>query len=440
MTSAEIAYLFRHALLRDVAYEMQLPSDRARLHDLAFRVLERAFGGPAPQPPELDPLDAPNFVPHPTDLVAHELARHAGLAIEGLEDSDRELQDGRLLYLRRAAEHSDTQFRTESSVRCWQELAAQVSGAAQAEALRRASVAWNSAGRPGLAEPLAWQALDKAREVGNRALEGITLGNLALVFDQTGRVELAEQTSLQALALHRELGNRRFEGFELGNLAGLYQETGRLAEAEQTFLQALDIHREVADRRAEGVALGNLAGIYRVTGRLTEAEQTFQQALAIHREVGNRRSEGIVLGNLANAFRESGRVEQAELTYQQALAIHREVGNRRSEGITLGNLANVYRDLGRTAEAEQAYLQALAIAREVGNRRFEGIHLCALGLLELERRPDMAHEVWRQGATILRELNDTSQLERQTNAMQEACAKAGIAPFDDAPCKPPRTG
>jgi tetratricopeptide (TPR) repeat protein len=428
--SAEQAYMFRHALLRDAAYEMQLPGDRAKLHELAFQALEQAFGGPAPEPGALDAIDPPKFMPHPADLVAYELARHASLAIESLEFPDRELECGRRLYLRRAAEHADSQFRTESAVRCWQELAVQLTGASRAEALRRASIAWYSAGRPRLAEPLAERALDAAREVGNRVLEGVILGNLALVYDQTGRVDLAEQTSRQALALHSEDGNRRLQGVELGNLAGVYRESGRLAQAEQTFQQALAIHREVGDRRAEGVALGNLAGVYRVTGRLTEAEQTFQHALAIHREVGNRRSEGIVLGNLANAYRESGRIEQAERTYQQALTIHREVGNRRSEGITLGNLSNVYRDAGLLEEAERACQQALAIAREVGNRRFEGIHLCALGMLELERQPGRARQVWRQGAAILQELNDTGQLEHQAMAMRESCARAGLPPFE----------
>ena len=33
---AEQIYFFRHALLRDAAYQLQLPGDRARLHGLAF--------------------------------------------------------------------------------------------------------------------------------------------------------------------------------------------------------------------------------------------------------------------------------------------------------------------------------------------------------------------------------------------------------------------
>ena len=42
---AERAYLFRHALLRDAAYQLQLPGDRARLHAVAFEAIEELAGG-----------------------------------------------------------------------------------------------------------------------------------------------------------------------------------------------------------------------------------------------------------------------------------------------------------------------------------------------------------------------------------------------------------
>jgi WD40 repeat protein len=44
VTSAEQAYVFRHALLRAAAYQLQLPADRARLHRLAFDVTEQIAG------------------------------------------------------------------------------------------------------------------------------------------------------------------------------------------------------------------------------------------------------------------------------------------------------------------------------------------------------------------------------------------------------------
>ena len=38
--NAETAYFFRHALTRDAAYQLQLPGDRAKLHALAFHLIE----------------------------------------------------------------------------------------------------------------------------------------------------------------------------------------------------------------------------------------------------------------------------------------------------------------------------------------------------------------------------------------------------------------
>ncbi|KAF0240274.1 MAG: hypothetical protein FD180_4996, partial [Planctomycetota bacterium] len=54
---AERAYLFRHALLRDAAYQLQLPGDRARLHGLAFEAIEALAGGRPPEPAPLDAAD-----------------------------------------------------------------------------------------------------------------------------------------------------------------------------------------------------------------------------------------------------------------------------------------------------------------------------------------------------------------------------------------------
>jgi hypothetical protein len=53
MTSAEDACLFRHALLRDAAYQLHLPGDRARLHALALDLIEALYGGRAPEPQPL---------------------------------------------------------------------------------------------------------------------------------------------------------------------------------------------------------------------------------------------------------------------------------------------------------------------------------------------------------------------------------------------------
>ena len=467
--NSEAAYLFRHALLRDAAYQLQLPGNRANLHALAFGIIEALHGGRAPEPPPLNSDDAPALPSHPTDGVALELAEHARLAMGDGEG----LQAESLLYLRRAAEYMERVFRGDDSASAWQALAPALRGTPKGEALRRAGAALRQVGRGEQAERTFVQALAIFREVGDRRSEGLVLGNLAGIHHETGRAEQAERTYGQALAIHREVGNRRFEGvtltnlatlyhatgrieqaertfgdalailrdtgnrrFEggtLGNLAILYHETGRVEEAERLFVQALAIHREVGDRLAEGPTLGNLAALYQVARQVELSERTFEHALRILRETANRRSEGLALGSLASLYQNTGRLAEAERTYVQALAIHREVGNRPSEGIALGNLAGVYHDTGRVEEAEQTFRRALAIHREVGHRRFEGLHQCdvAICLLVL-KHPREARAAWLQGAAILETLRDSQGLQQVTAGMRKACADAGAPPFDQA--------
>jgi hypothetical protein len=67
----------------------------------------------------------------------------------------------------------------------------------------------------------------------------------------------------------------------------------------------------------------------------------------------------------------------------------------------------------------------------VTNRHTEGSHLCEYGLCLLDLSgPEQASRTWRQGAAILTELKDSAELQRKTWRMREACAKAGVPPFD----------
>lgn len=116
MLTAELAYLFRHGLMRDAAYELQLPGDRAKLHELSFYLIEAAHGGRAPEPWPLDEPDQPKFEGHSTDEVAAELAFHAELALAGFEQEHPELAENEKLYLRRAAEYTEHQLQVQASI------------------------------------------------------------------------------------------------------------------------------------------------------------------------------------------------------------------------------------------------------------------------------------------------------------------------------------
>jgi tetratricopeptide (TPR) repeat protein len=387
--AAEEAYLFRHALLRDAAYQLQLPGDRAALHALALGIIEEIHGGRAPEPPDLT-VDGSKCDPHPVDAVAVELAEHARFA-EATGENVEESRAARRRYLRRGAEVSERHFRHEAAQGCWEQLAAMTAGAPRGVALHLAGVAAS----------------------------------------RRSRLKESESLMQEATTLLLDSSAQRPAARALGSLANFYFQCGREADAERTAEQALAIHRAVGERRNEGIALGNLANVYSRTGRIEQAERTMKRAIEIAREVGNRRSEGIVLTSLASVCRDTGRTGEAERAFAEAIAIHREVGNRRNEGIAQGNLANLYLETGRVSLAAETCESALAIHRTLGNRRFEGVHLCGLALIQLAQgKPVEARATWQSGTGLLRQLNDTQALKSVAEEMRSTCGKTGLPPFE----------
>src|SRR5690606_1762251 len=104
---------FRHALMRDAAYELQTPSDRGGLHALALAIIEDLCGG-APMPDQRPWIDS--FQPHASDSYALELATHAELAGEAA-------QRKAALYLLRAAQLEAAGYRMFSALALYRRLA-----------------------------------------------------------------------------------------------------------------------------------------------------------------------------------------------------------------------------------------------------------------------------------------------------------------------------
>ena len=426
--AAEDTYLFRHAVLRDAAYQLMTPEIRVDLHAWAFRLVESAHGGPPPEPPPLSAEDA-RYEPHPIDAIAAKLVEHIEVALS-VTQFDSSLIQARISYLRRAAEHAGRHFQNEEALQHWTRLAALVHGADEGACWRRAgSIAYHTGHPQGAADYWA-KSLEVLQQTNDRRAIGGALSNLGVAKNRLGEKQEAEELFNQALAIHRETGNRKFEANTCHALGGLYLVTNRFEEAQQMLRTALEINRELGNRAAEGMVLSSLALIHERNDDLALATQAYAEALAIHEDT-NRVWLGITLGNFALLKQREDKFEECAEMLTQALAINREVGNRSSEGMTMGNFANLYVRTERNAEAERAYKQALGLLRETGNLRGEGAHTCSYALLMLRQgRVENAREFWLHGAGLLVQAGDKYQLAGARKSMREACKECSVEPFE----------
>lgn len=442
--SAELAYLFRHAVLRDAAYGLQLPADRARLHRLALELIELAFGGPPPPAPADEDADA-RIAPHPTDMLAAELALHAeqGCA-DAPPDTIALLQDRAAHYHSRLAELARVAYECPAAAvhYQWQALHATLDPRRRARVVRLLGHMQQQIGARAEAQQTLAQAAVLAAELGDPLLvelSGITLANLWLtggdaaralpVYERAGpafaamgrprehatcvmntgsalfmlgQLQRAEDCWNRAVDLHAANGDMLMVGVTLNNRGMARNALGRRQEARADFEQAVHIHRTLGNRWNEGLALSQLASNLNDEGDFDGAERLFRQALDIAAETGNRNHAATVLGSFGNMYMFRHQFARAEQVYRQAYELQVALGLRRAQGVTLTNLSEALRNTGRHAEALAMLHQSIAIHREVQNRVFEGLALGNVGIWHREQgQLEQAESAYQESLNVL---------------------------------------
>ena len=436
---SQVRYLFRHALLRDAAYRMQLRARRQVLHRLAAEALAKLF--------------AADLSPHYGELAHHaeqagldQLARHylqkAGdVARDGYQNSQAADYYSRALALTPATDLAGryalllaregiydlqgsrgTQAKDLTTLTT---LADQLEGAPQqAEvSLRRSEYALNTGDYKGAiaaaqkAISSARAAADLAREAaghrqwgGALRLQGAyaaaraqlelageraqasaadrvwahSVKDLGLVAYYQGDYAGARTYLEKALAIYRRTGDRRGESLCLQNLAIVAMDMADYATARSDSDQALFICREIGDRRGESLCLDNLASVARREYDFVLAQTYYECSFTIYREIGDRRGQAMCLNNLGLVGCDLGSYDVARPRLQQALRLYQEIGNREGEGVCFNNLGIMAHDLGDLAQARDYLQGGLAICREIGFRTVEGTILNELGLVAFD--------------------------------------------------------
>lgn len=461
--NAELAYLFRHAMLRDAAYNLQLPGDRARMHWLAHSLIEAAFGGPLPP---AAPFSKESSAPHQLDAIASELARHARFALDGGLDALQPLR----CALRRAADYAERQYRHAEALEHWLQLLDFCEPVDRGWVLVRLARQMFFVQRVAEAEARLREAIALASHQGDVALKARAMSTLGSVLRQTERGHETGKLYQQALELQRTLGNSGVLAGDLGNAGIFYESEGQMELAEATFQEALALSRQYGDLAQQARLLGYLGDFCRDTGRMDEAFRYLTEARQLAKDAGSLAEFALDEERLGVWHAIRGELDQAEVALTSAVGLFRAMGNLRSLGMTLGNLGNLLYDRGQLAEAEQTLQRALSIHEEVGNVAFKPNTLSNLGAVRLrlgdipgacalyaravelmpfsrspvvrgaillgyatclaaagDRAKALAH--WHDGSTTLRKCGADRELEARLAEMRMQCAKAAVDPL-----------
>jgi DNA-binding NarL/FixJ family response regulator len=326
-------YTFRHALLREVAYDELLYGERDRLH-AAFAAqlgLRGQVGG----------------VP----VTAAELAYHWDAARDVEQAVPAWMEAG--LAAERIYAFADARRAYERVLELSSEAAIEID---RAEVLHRAADAAVLVGDYAAAVDLGQRAIDVAAT--DPRADGMRIGamqeRMRWYLYEAGDVSAAAEALTEALRLIPESPPTRARARALAHLAGLRLTTGDAEGAGQAASDALVTAQAIDDGSGEAaLALGVLGWITALSGRVEEGLHLFGQGLDIAEQLGG--VEGIALGqtNLAALLDRLGRSEASLEAATTGFERLREMGVARTYGgILAGHAAKALFDLGQWPEAE----------------------------------------------------------------------------------------
>ena len=398
--SAEDYYFFKHAIVRDAAYALQLPSERSARHAHAADVLEAELS--------------------PDELESHllELAEHAGFAAE----TDPTYDTRRLDYLVRATKWAGEAYRyAELEVAATGVIEHPASTSQQkAEARNSLATGYRIQGRfdeaetvlsdglgaahgfgPGIKAKLLsalgavelrkreldsaleymGQAVTCAEKAGDGTILVRAIANLALIQFEAGEAA-SRDTLARAGEIAKASGDAKVNALVLSHTGRMLHHAADFAAAEKAYREAIDASRIVGDRAGEAVALSNLAELLRVTDAPGVGE-AMTDALKLAREVGDRHLEMNTVGNYGLFLMNSDDFETAEHVLEQSIRIASELGDVHGVVSGLDNLTVLYintRSFDRADATSLRAIETVSDERDVAMiRRTRGVMFAHMG-------------------------------------------------------------
>jgi class 3 adenylate cyclase/tetratricopeptide (TPR) repeat protein len=311
--SGEVAYRFRHVLIRDVAYGGLAKSVRATLHRTFAEWLRARSPDELVETQAFHLERAAALLAELEGRVPDELRAEAAAALEraGRRALEREANRRARRLLLRAVELEPSLVRRFNAARAAWRLWELPAASLETEEVR-----------------------ELAREAGDRTIEGLALVQLAEIgLNRHADVEQARRQGAEALELLAGApGDARSEALTLMSSVGWWE--GDLTSVERYTREALEIAREGARPDLESLALVELAAVHLSRLELGRAEDVLASASALAESSGSLSAGAWAARIRGSILLRKGRFDEAAQWFHSARALFDEIGAASDAGRT----------------------------------------------------------------------------------------------------------
>ena len=350
----ELRYIFRHSLLREAVYSMQLNTRLQELHRQIAQVIERLYAG--------------NIESHYVDLAFH---------YEQSGDEQKTVE-----YLQKAADYARANYQNQLALDLYDRLLAKTGkDTQQIDTLKiylsRGQVLeiignWEA----------ALDAYQNAQRIAKRSRDIILLGKtnnrLGHLLMLRGRYEEAMQYLQVAAGLFESIDDPLGIAKVYGNLGLLYFRRARYQQALDYFQRSLETGFTRVGTTSSAETVSYLGLTYMNRGEYQQGIGVIKEQIPLHQENNDSMGLANLHTNLGIIYFESGDDEAAQEHYQRGLQLAEELGNKQLQAIGTGCLGGVYERQGEYPKAMELFQRDLQLCQELGD--WQGIAI-AEGLI-----------------------------------------------------------
>lgn len=403
----ELTYRFKHALIREVAYDSLLFSRRRELHHSVASYLENRYQE------QLEPFydvlvhhysqsrDAPKTRVYALkagdkaqQMFAHEDAiEYYRRGLTTLEAGDGEVASQRSYFLERIGDSYEASGNHSEAARVYLQAVRRWTRALrQSGNLKTFSMAFGNSQPPGMRTSVLNHKIGVAYERNSdyepalRRLEAALrklpprqprqsariIITKSLTLFRKGKYEDAIRWGQLGLTLSRRAGDRNGLAYAYNILATSYLDTGRIKKAIRCRELAIRLYEELKDLSGQAEANNNLGACYQSLGDQEKALHYYELSLALCERVRNSSNIPIAqnnVGEVLNTIGDIGDIDEAISQFQKVIEAYKNTNDPPwIYGLALVNLSRAYQRKSDYQSAFDCLGKGISVFRKAGAR------------------------------------------------------------------------
>lgn len=375
---SKIIYAFRHALLRDAAYNMQLKSRLKSIHKNVATAIEKNYPG--------------------EDRFYSSLAFH----YEKAEEKQKER-----VFLKKAADYAKAQYHNIEAETMYLKLMQLLDDPEElVETGHLLGSVSKLSGKWDLAEKTFRDSLERARDIGDSLLVADSMKELGHMLLEKGRYDEAQPLLDSAVKEYRKLKDIKGQCDVEGYRGLIHYYKGELDDAVEHFNTSLELAHKINYKSAVALSYRYLGGVSYYRSEYSEARIFYQKQLEMSKEINSVIDIAVAENNLGLVNSHLNDFDNAIKYYQRSLDTYRKINIRQYICYTSNNLGELKYWLGEYDEAKKLFEDQLSIAIDLGIKRHVSIAYNMLGnIYRINTDYEKALEFYNKAIEIGEELN-----------------------------------